>query len=388
MRLLFVTPRPFWPPRRGEQARLVGFLSYLAHRHQVQVLALVPPGFHPRPAPLPVQQRYVDSRPWEPVMGVVTHPWEPLQVGFHRERRLARALHESLRTFRPQVVILVLSRIAWLLPHVQGIPTVVDFVDSLALNMRMRARMEPWLAPLWLWEASRLAVWDRQVLKRAGAGVAVAERDRAAIVGTQAQLCSKLKVIPLGISVPSQPLRTPSPTPTLLTTGNLGYFPTVQGIRWFAHHVWPRLRKAYPKLRWIVAGARPSRRLQGLAKVGVELICEPDDLTPWRQQATLAIAPLFAGSGTPIKVLEAMAWTLPVVTTPHAAQGLDALPPGALLQAQKPAEWYEAVATLLDSPQHAQEQATLAYHWVQSRHHLPQVTEAFEHLLLSLANHG
>lgn len=387
MRLLFVTARPFWPPRRGEQARLVGFISHLAQRHQVQVLSLVPPGFTPTPAPLPIQQRYVAVRLWASAINPLVHPAEPLQVSLHRETSLVRELQHILSVFRPQIAVLMLSRTGWLLPYLQETPTAVDFVDALALNMRMRARFEPWLAAFWRWEAWRLSVWDRQVLALAAAGTVVAARDRAAILDGAQHLGPKLRVVPFGISVPEPPPPRKPRTPALLTTGNLGYFPTVHGILWFARHVWPRLRHQYPHLRWVVAGARPSRRIRALRRLGVEVIPEPEDLTPLRQQATLAVAPLFAGSGTPIKVLEAMAWGLPVVTTSHAAQGLDELPPGALLQAQDASSCYDAVATLLDSPQQAQEQAALAYQWVKSRHHLPQVNQKFEHLLFSLFNH-
>ncbi|MCS7181520.1 MAG: glycosyltransferase family 4 protein [Thermoanaerobaculum sp.] len=362
-------------------------MSYLRTSHQVAVLTLIPPGHQPAEIPAHLRQAYVEVRTRSIFRNLLTRPLQPLQVSLHREPALARVMARELEQFAPQVVVLMLSRLGWLLPQLAEIPTVVDFVDSLALNMRQRARFDPFLAPLWRWESARMASWERWVAGCATVGTVVAERDRQAVMGGREDLAPKLQVVPFGIPVPDTFSPSRPPQPTLLTTGNLGYFPTVQGIGWFARQVWPRLRRRFPALRWIVAGSRPSRRIRRLVRWGVELIPEPESFAPLWRQASVAVAPIFAGSGTPIKVLEAMAAGVPVVTTPAAAQGLDGIPSQALAQAANAEQWVELIAALLEHPRQAEEQAAVAFAWVRSKHHLPRVGSAFQEVLGAAAMH-
>lgn len=386
MRLLFLTPRPFWPPRRGEQARLLGFLGHLVGRHQVRTVTLVPPGFAPQPAPLPVEQRSVPLGLAAAAWGLLTHPLEPWQVAMHRDIALKDTLLEELARFRPHLVVLMLSRLGWVAPELSPVPLVIDFIDSLFLNMHQRAWQQKLAAPFWLWEAFRCRRFDRALLRRAKLGTVVSSRDKQALVEGDEALAAKVEVVPFGVRVPETlPRRQPEPA-TLLLTGNLGYFPTWAGLQAFAKRVWPHLQRQFPNLRFVVAGSRPGPAVRRLQQLGIQVIPEPEDLEPLRQKASLFVAPLVAGSGTPIKVLEAMAAGIPVVASPAAVAGLDQLPPEAVLVARSAEEWVEAVATLLRDPRQAQRQVQVAFHWVKSRHELSQAAQLFETLLTRAAH--
>ncbi|MEM8997593.1 MAG: glycosyltransferase family 4 protein, partial [Acidobacteriota bacterium] len=98
-------------------------------------------------------------------------------------------------------------------------------------------------------------------------------------------------------------------------------------------------------------------------------------------RARVAIAPLRAGSGTPIKILEAMSKDVPVVTTPAGRAGLDELPDGSLAVADSAPDFADRVVGLLEDLDAGERQAALARRWLVARHDLPGVVAGFEALL-------
>lgn len=116
----------------------------------------------------------------------------------------------------------------------------------------------------------------------------------------------------------------PNGHPTLLFVGHLNYAPNIEAARRLATQILPRLQATLGGARLIIAGRSPNRALNELAALpGVELIANPEDLSELYRRAHLTIVPLMTGGGTRLKILEAMAWGLPVVATRLAAEGLE-----------------------------------------------------------------
>ncbi|MES0195695.1 glycosyltransferase family 4 protein [Mesorhizobium sp. M0011] len=112
--------------------------------------------------------------------------------------------------------------------------------------------------------------------------------------------------------------------PVILFVGHLGYPPNVDAVQRLAGSILTRIRLALPTATLILAGRNPTTAVQALAGLrGVELVEDPEDMAPLLSRAHLTIIPLAAGGGTRIKILEAMAWGVPVIATPLAAEGLD-----------------------------------------------------------------
>ncbi|MBN9059534.1 glycosyltransferase family 4 protein [Kaistia sp. MMO-174] len=114
----------------------------------------------------------------------------------------------------------------------------------------------------------------------------------------------------------------PPPGPELLFIGHLGYKPNIAACGRLARRILPRLRRRLPEARLTLAGRHPARRVRRLAAAGVRIVADPDELAPLLASAHIAVVPLTSGGGTRFKIVEAMAWGLPVVATRLAAEGL------------------------------------------------------------------
>ncbi|MFH1175978.1 MAG: glycosyltransferase family 4 protein [Acidobacteriota bacterium] len=386
MRILFLTPRPPWPIRRGDQVRAARLIAELARRHEVRVVTLRPPGFPPCAWPPGVSGHEVRQGWFHALAGLLSHLDQPIQVGLHNRPAFHRRVRRLTAEFRPEVAVVVLSRLGAALPALGATPVLLDLIDSLELNLANRAARQPLLGPLLRWEARRIGRWDSALICRAAHAVVISERDRSAILDRDPELEDRLSVLPAAVPVAEQPPDASPRHEVVILPGNLGYFPTVDGALWYAREVWPRLRSLRPTAEWWLAGARPARALRRLALLpGVRLLADPPDLARLIRGAAVAIAPLLAGSGTPNKVLEAMAEGTPVVTTPAGAEGLATAGRDAFRVAGDGPGFARAVADLLANPEAARAQATVAWQYLLSRHALPIVAAELEAILERIA---
>jgi glycosyltransferase involved in cell wall biosynthesis len=108
-------------------------------------------------------------------------------------------------------------------------------------------------------------------------------------------------------------------------------------------------------LKLVIVGADPSPAVRRLADLpGVAVTGSVPDVRPYVRASALMVAPLNIARGTQNKILEAMAMGVPVVTSPVAAGGVDAVPGEHLLVARGHEEQAQAIVRLLDD--HAERQ--------------------------------
>ena len=131
-------------------------------------------------------------------------------------------------------------------------------------------------------------------------------------------------------------------------SGNMEYHPNRSAVRFFRREVWPLLRERWPRLVWRLVGKNPEAvREFTSGDPRIEVRGAVADAVAELARGRLAVVPLLAGSGTRLKILEAWAAGLPVVSTTLGAEGLPVCDGENILLADGAAALAEAISRLL-----------------------------------------
>lgn len=135
-------------------------------------------------------------------------------------------------------------------------------------------------------------------------------------------------------------------------SGNFEYHPNIDAVAFLVHDIWPLIRRERPdvRLRLVGRGDRFIRHLipaGSVAETGIEVTGPVEDALNEIAQARVVVAPLRAGSGTRVKIVEAWAAARCVVATPLAAEGLEAENGINIALAASPADFAAQVVRLL-----------------------------------------
>jgi glycosyltransferase involved in cell wall biosynthesis len=137
--------------------------------------------------------------------------------------------------------------------------------------------------------------------------------------------------------------------PIVAMVGRMQYPPNREGAEWFATKCWPLFRAQIPNIRCQLMGDG-AEVLEQHAKGGIEIVDGIDDPIKHLREVAVIIAPILRGSGTRVKILEAMALGIPVVSTTIGAEGLHVTDGNDILLRDTPSAFASGVAQLLADP--------------------------------------
>ena len=351
MRVLFAFPWIPWPPVGGGRTRNWFLSSQLAERHEVHLFCLRAPEDPVVPSlpSLPFASVEVaDIPPRNPPRGSAA--WLALRVRSLRHPGAAYYRAGAERRFaalvgrlRPDIIVYGIS---WMLPYARAAGAVPAVADQQNYDPLITARMAQGRRGLdalkWRAYVALTTRAERRNLRRVRAVAACSEED-AALFRTAAPH-ALVGVVPNGVDTGSFD---PSPLGSaIVMTGTFSYAPNADGARWLAREVWPRVRRAAPAAELRLVGL-DGELLGDLAGDGITVVGTVPDIRPELARARAAVAPIHAGGGTRIKILEAFAAGRPVVATRIGAEGLGLADADAAFLRDGPAAFADALVRLL-----------------------------------------
>jgi len=203
----------------------------------------------------------------------------------------------------------------------------------------------------------RVRVFEREACKRFDRVVAVSKEDAE----TMERNYGVQNVSDVATGVDTE-FFAPSPSAAkdpfnIVFTGSMDWLPNDDAIKWFTAEILPLIRARVPQVTLTVVGRNPSPSLLGLSgwDDAITVTGRVDDVRPYMEKASVYIVPIRIGGGTRLKIFEAMAMEIPVVSTAIGAEGLPVKDAVEIPLRDRPTEFADAVVQLLQQKQIARE---------------------------------
>jgi len=191
--------------------------------------------------------------------------------------------------------------------------------------------------------------FEKRALREFDAHIVVSERDAERL--RELNPDARIFVIENGVDTAfysDAGARDESPARRIVFVGSMDYHANIDGAVNFAREVWPRLRERRPELVFTIVGKDPTPEVRDLAQIpGIEVTGTVDDVRPFYREAIAAVVPLNVGGGSRLKILEAMAAGVPVVSTTLGAEGLEVQHDENILIADTNEQFLEAIISLV-----------------------------------------
>jgi glycosyltransferase involved in cell wall biosynthesis len=364
MRFLFLSPRQCWPPLSGAKlreyyfARALGQHADLTHVHFTEPgaapLTLADLPFCREVIPIPKPRAYT---PWKIVRGL-TGRW-PLPVLNYTSSEMSAALTRAVRSEHFDLVHLDSIHMAASVEPVAeamgATPRVVynwHNIESEVMRRYRASEHSPFRRLYSAITARQLAQLERSILNSAFGHVVCSDRERDRLLEIAPE--ARIAVVPNGVDTAyfENTATLAAPPTRIVFVGLMNYHANVEAAVSFARDVWPRLCSRLPGVTLTIVGASPAPAVLALrGGPGIEVTGTVPDVRPYYREALAAIVPLRTGGGTRLKILEAMAAGVPVVSTPLGAEGLDVTPGENIILADPddPDSWAREMASLAES---------------------------------------
>jgi len=360
LRVLFLAPQVPWPLDTGGKIRTRYLLRALARAHRVKVLAF--------------GDRQADSEGVAAIsrMGadceLIARPGRvgeliqlarglagPVPCNIRKYQSLA--FGRRLRQLAPEQDLVHCDHIHMArYGATTGLPYAVDEhnVETLIWDRFARDDQEPLLKrALFAQQAFLLRRVERDLCSRASMVTLCSRADQTALlelIGGHRH--PPTQVIPNGVDVEFFSETGPAEVKGhIFFTGSMDWAPNENAVLAFLDEMWPEIRRAMAGLSFYVVGRRPTRRLwERHRRDGVHITGTVPDVRPFMRGALALVVPMRVGGGTRLKILEAFAARVPVVSTAIGIEGITAEDGVHYLRAESVADFAAALTRLRQDP--------------------------------------
>jgi polysaccharide biosynthesis protein PslH len=173
---------------------------------------------------------------------------------------------------------------------------------------------------------------------------------------------------------------------SIVFTGAMSYLPNQDAMIFFVETILPIIRKSVPDVKLYIVGSNPPEVIKNYQSDSITVTGFVDDVRPYIDEASVYVVPLNMGSGTRLKIPEAMSMRKPIVTTSIGCEGLDVEDNTHALIRDTPLGFAEAVVELMQNPDLRSRISENGYELARQKYDWDVIGESIENAFRSLKN--
>lgn len=396
MKILWVKTDFLHPTTRGGQIRTLETLKRLHRKHQVHYITFDDPEQPegPRRAgeyssvhyaiPHSAPEKKLTSPAF--VAQLIAGAISPLPVAVNRWRSVAMK-REIDRLQRAEQFDALVCDFLYPAPNIPDLSQAILFQHNVeAVIWRRHAEHAGNIVKKLYFQlqAQRMTQYEAEVCRRAKRVIAVSDADASTMrreYGVQ-----DVAAVPTGVDLeyfkrPGQLVPDLKSTSDLVFVGSMDWMPNSEGIRWFVREVFPLILKKRPQTTFAIVGRKPPADIDAMTNERIKVTGTVPDVRPYLWGSQVSIVPLRIGGGTRLKIYEAMAASVPVVSTRVGAEGLEIEDGGNIAIADDAGAFADRCVDLLNDRAASDRMACRALEIVAERYSWDSVTTQFERLL-------
>ena len=399
MKLLFLTPQLPYPPHQGTTIRNFNIIKHLAPRHEITLISFGTPNELANAESLRALCKRIEIAPYptRTMMQRAITTFTSMQPDMAL-RLKSDTMHSMVERILQQETFDVIQvegiEMARYIAPLATRQSPVVFDDHNAeyvlqrtafeSDVRRFTRLHAALYSFIQWK--KLERYERSVCLRANHVAACSDTDANAIQALIPNLPSQVSIIPNGVDtdffVPSNEVcAKPLAGLGLVYAGKMDFRPNIDAMLWFCDDILPRVRAEIPLAHLTIVGQKPAPKISALKeRPGIEVTGWVDDTRPFVADAAVYVVPLRMGSGTRLKVLEAMAMGKAIVSTSRGIEGIDLIQGRDAIIADSPNEFASQVIALLRDPERRRDLGRHARALVESKYDWRQIVPLFENI--------
>lgn len=366
MNILFLSTENPYPPDHGHYIRTYNILKYIVSYHNVYFLAFIKnkENFN-NVEPIRRMCKFADvfinpddeSR-FRFFLSLLINIFSPLPYIAQKyyQKNMRQKIKEILKENKIDIVHFDMLHLARYLTEVEGIPKILTEhnVETFRILSLLKNSRNIIFKMFMYLQYIKLKRYEKNVCPNFDICATVSEHDLNLLKTMSPS--TKCVVIPNGVDttyfMPDG--RNPLPN-SLIWVGGMDNLYNREAVDFFLSKIFPFIQREMPGVKFTAVGKLPTKKLLHLARTNknIEVIGYVNDVRPFINSAAVYVAPIKSGSGTKLKVLNALSMAKPVVTTSMGVEGIDAKDYEHLMIADDPELFATKTINLLNNPQYA-----------------------------------